>query len=438
MRQLSVGILFVLVGFLWGTTAYASSSAPKWVNITTGSPYFGECRPLVGYEIVYNGEIPRLELEVGGRRIQLPTGRSDAPTVYHYNPADGLPVLLPNNQWHRFRLHAHTSDGVHRSSPHYDYKCTIAGDLPPRIIPNQREIRVTEGAQIVVEGRYEEPNGDAVTLSSSHGEIVITHHAHWRWTWTAPDGPVEVGVLLSASDGSPPGDEIPIRIIVDNVPPDGQLILPDGYSPGAGFAVAIANVVDLSVADTNAGFLFGFDCDGDGNYETGELTEASAFCNVPALTTVNAYVRDKDQGRRNFTVAQPTHPGISCPGGTTRIDVFGSVVLQAGQSADAQVVIPEDHTSGRFVAVSMVGHPDIGCPLSADEICIQGQPNEAANLFVNGQQIAVIPDHGENQWRRFEYAHDLAPGEHNVRLEHVGAQDGSVGSTTMEVIYCAE
>jgi len=91
-----------------------------------------------------------------------------------------------------------------------------------------------------------------------------------------------------------------------------------------------------------------------------------------------------------------------------------------------------------LVVASMVGHPDDGCPGSGAGTCNQGQDNEEFNILVDGNPLAFVPDHGEDQWALFSFDFGaFVMGEHGITFAHtLNPGNNGLGSVGYRAVAC--
>jgi hypothetical protein len=122
-------------------------------------------------------------------------------------------------------------------------------------------------------------------------------------------------LVLEVSDGTAVVSE-ELVLAFDNVAPTAefgasQYTLEEGQS----IALSFSNANDPGGLDTAAGFLYSYDCDGNGTFELVGTSEATHDCDYPdnGEFTPRGRIEDKDNGFSDYTVSIEVHnaaPGI--------------------------------------------------------------------------------------------------------------------------------
>jgi hypothetical protein len=133
-------------------------------------------------------------------------------------------------------------------------------------------------------------------------------------------------------------------------------------------------------------------------------------------------------------------PSLTCPANTTQIALVNSPQsLTIGDSAiSVPMQLPVNSTNGFLLVASAVGHPEAGCPNSNDPLCSQNQDNEEFGVAANNSQVALVQDHGENQWKTFTFPLSLNAGDYTVEFSHTNRVGNNIfGSVSFKATYCA-
>ncbi|MDX2139443.1 MAG: choice-of-anchor Q domain-containing protein, partial [Chloroflexota bacterium] len=134
-------------------------------------------------------------------------------------------------------------------------------------------------------------------------------------------------------------------------------------------------------------------------------------------------------------------PSVSCPAGTVQVGAFSGELYIDSVGYETQdnfaLSLPNDGNLTLVVA-SMVGHPDDGCPASGAGTCNQGQDNEEFNVLVDGNPLAFVPDHGEDQWVVFSFDFGaFLMGEHGITFAHtLNPGNNGLGSVSYLAVAC--
>ncbi|MEZ4667856.1 MAG: Ig-like domain-containing protein [Anaerolineae bacterium] len=196
----------------------------------------------------------------------------------------------------------------------------------------QPSVMVSEGSPAVMLGRI----SNAATYTASIGTVADHNDGTWEWHYTPDDGPIQSQlVTVSACDSEFGGNdcsEVSFDLIVENIAPTGTLIAtPDYLHPGSNSTLAFSNVFDLSSADTSAGFLYSFDCTGDGVFEVVDSSNSSLACEYSTAGDYSASgrVKDKDGGFTDYNVLVivNTEPVLTLDAQSVEVDEGISAIL---------------------------------------------------------------------------------------------------------------
>jgi hypothetical protein len=187
----------------------------------------------------------------------------------------------------------------------------------------------------------------------------------------------------------------------------------------------------------------------------GSSTDFAVTCNPGAAGVYGATVRiandDADENPYSFAIQctgteEPppyVEPPLVCETGELIALVDVPVTLRATESPhsyDTSINVAEGSAGGGFVVLSMVGHPEVGCPYSDHRYCSQDQTGEAFNIVVGGSHLGgdpSVPDHGNHQWQAFYFPFDLDAGAtYPIHLEHAYSS-GNVNSVSFKLGFCA-
>jgi len=103
---------------------------------------------------------------------------------------------------------------------------------PPSIVASSTAVVVDENQLAILQGTYDDPDGDAVTLTASEGDIEKDYPGlgSWRWTFPALDGPYQSTVTLTAEDATGASSSATFAFEIRNVAPiartDGPRLVP--------------------------------------------------------------------------------------------------------------------------------------------------------------------------------------------------------------------
>ena len=140
-------------------------------------------------------------------------------------------------------------------------------------------------------------------------------------------------------------------------------------------------------------------------------------------------------------VIQRDEPVLECPVGMTFFQIHhGSYILASSRehlierNFDFNLPIPGN--DGVLRVWSMVGSPDRGCPYSDHPWCSADQDSESFNIFVNDDFFMNVPDHGNHQWKVFDFSLNLPAGEHEFTFRHINPLGTGQDSVHFKAGYC--
>jgi hypothetical protein len=172
-------------------------------------------------------------------------------------------------------------------------------------------VTINEGQQVSI-GTVSDPEGDAVTVSSSLSGSTVVNNAGVV-NFSHNDGPVAGQlVTITATDSHGGQSTATFTLTVNNVPPTAVLSAnPAMITAGQTITLALASAYDPGSVDTATGFTYAFDCGtGAGAVSTGNT--ANMVCSYPTAGsfTVRGLIRDKDGGIGEFTMLVTVNPVI--------------------------------------------------------------------------------------------------------------------------------
>ncbi|MCI0437791.1 MAG: PKD domain-containing protein, partial [Chloroflexi bacterium] len=138
----------------------------------------------------------------------------------------------------------------------------------------------------------------------------------------ALDGPATLTIALRVTDSDGAADTATAEITVNNVAPTAVFENTSGaITEGEAATLTFSGQSDPGAADSAAGFLYSYDCDGDGVFEAEGVADASFDCQYPDAGQFTALgrVKDKDGGFTDYTVAVAVE---SAPSGPALLDDF--------------------------------------------------------------------------------------------------------------------
>lgn len=198
---------------------------------------------------------------------------------------------------------------IKNNSPFMPLNCGL--NQPPYITAT--EYIVIDEGETVLAGSLSDPDGDpvinlSVSIAGGSGGQA-TNNYDGTWSFTHDDGPLGPSMVTVTADDLHGGiSTATFTLLVNNVAPTAEFGNTSGdVLPGNPATLAFSNESDPSVADTNAGFSYAYDCDFDGEFfssETeGTIDSATFNCTYPEPGTywVAGRIYDKDGGYTQYT-----------------------------------------------------------------------------------------------------------------------------------------
>ena len=187
-----------------------------------------------------------------------------------------------------------------------------------------------EGDTLATSGAFSDADGNnTLTIMQSGGDGTVTGN----WSWSLPTTDNGSGsVTVQASDGEHTSALDTFAWSATNVPPTGTFNSPSAnVNEGSTFNLSITGVTDPSTVDTEAGFMYAFDC-GYGYGAFSASNSASCPTTDDATLTVGGKVKDKDDGISPYTGEvtvvnlNPTLGDITATGATAAACLAGNTV----------------------------------------------------------------------------------------------------------------
>jgi hypothetical protein len=245
-------------------------------------------------------------------------------------------------------------------------------------------IEVNEGDTATRSFMAADVDGDTLTTQASSGTVNDLGSSNFEWSDLADDGPAAITVTITVDDGQGGTVSASFDLTVLNVPPAAVFANTTGPITAPGSAMlAFSNQTDPSQADTNAGFLYSYDCTNAGTFVLSQSTSPTFNCpyDMAGIYTARGRIEDKDGG---FT------------------DLFADVVVEApvNSAPDAQDDVA---TTDEDVAVT-IGILSNDTDIDGDPLTVEGV-SQATNGTVtnNGTDVTYTPNANYNGVDSFTY-----------------------------------
>ncbi len=323
-----------------------------------------------------------------------------------------------------------------------------------------------EGPPVVCPAHYELETVWEGVLLSKRTPVVVRDFALSDYTrgvlvaWSAAGHP-EAGCPLGSSYlcALPDQAHEQFRIFLNTVevgfmPDQGNHVwgrVPDivlGILPAQGYTVTLRWEGPAGV-DESVGYRVGL-CLAPAPRPTEEPTEPTEEPTEPPPTGEPTEQPTEPTEEPTWLTEEPTQPtepptqppsGV-CPAGYTQTAQWvNTLILNSSPRVDQSFAAPGGKTI-LLVVASRVGHPEAGCPGGSDPLCrLPDQTNEQFHVYLEGSEVAFIPDHGDHNWQTFPAVSlgALGGGTHVLTFQHEGPADGFPDSSvTFQAAVCTE
>ncbi len=208
------------------------------------------------------------------------------------------------------------------------------GNERPYVNADTAEVVIDEGQSAATSGTFEDPDGDAVTLSASLGTVTTNGAGAWSWSYPTTDGPQESQlVYITATDAGGQKSQAVFSLTVNNRPPSLAITSPpDGSVHGSAPA---AVTVTAAITDPGSGdphtCTFSWNDGGPDSSSVargGTCSQTNTFTR-PGAFTVTVRGDDGDGGTGSDSVVVRTESPGPQPASaalrlqTPRLSVFG-------------------------------------------------------------------------------------------------------------------
>jgi FtsP/CotA-like multicopper oxidase with cupredoxin domain len=145
------------------------------------------------------------------------------------------------------------------------------GNERPNVNANVAVVTVDEGQTVTVQGTYQDPDNDPVTLTGPPvGTLTDNGNGTWSWSYTTTDGVSNV-LYVTATDTKGLKNQTAFRLAVNNLAPSIEITSPpDGSLYSAGTTVGV--VASITHPNASEVMTCSFDWDGGGATSTAPVS----------------------------------------------------------------------------------------------------------------------------------------------------------------------
>jgi len=183
-------------------------------------------------------------------------------------------------------------------------EATVNVNAPPVVAADNDPVTVDEGQTAGNTGTVSDPDGDAITLTASIGDVTDNGDETWSWSYLTTDGPADSQtVTITATDEYGAKASATFALTVNNVAPTATFAAnPTTLDEGSSFTLSLINPVDVT-ADLS-GLKYAFDCgDGSGYGSFGSTDSISCPTKDNGDRSVKGKIKDKDGGASDYTAS---------------------------------------------------------------------------------------------------------------------------------------
>jgi hypothetical protein len=174
------------------------------------------------------------------------------------------------------------------------YTPESAANSPPEVAADSSSVTVNEGDKATNTGTVSDPDGDAVTLVASIGDVTDNNDGTWGWSYVTADGPDQSqDVVITADDGNDDGvTTVSFQLTVNNVPPTLTIGGAESVDEGREYTLS------LSSSDPGQDTITGWSITwGDGAVQSVSGNPSSVthtYADGPNTYTISASATDED------------------------------------------------------------------------------------------------------------------------------------------------
>jgi len=203
------------------------------------------------------------------------------------------------------------------------------GNERPNVNTNTTSVEVNEGQTASLTGTYQDPDGNAVTLSSSIGAVIDNGGGNWTWNYLTTDGPDETQlVFVTATDSGGTKSQVAFNLKVNNLPPSVTITSP---ANGAMFLAPAAVTVTATATDPGSADVVTCTFNWGGGGPDSSIVASGGTCSrtntftIPGTYTITVTGDDGDGGTDTDTVT---------------IKIFTAMSLKQDVLAQATALLP--------------------------------------------------------------------------------------------------
>lgn len=243
----------------------------------------------------------------------------------------------------------YTSAGSSVTTPRIDLLAAVQDlNAAPVIGRDNANATVNEGETASNTGTYSDPEGDAVTLTSSIGTVTDTGGGKWAWSFSTNDGPTQgQTVTITATDDKGESTNVTFPLVVNNVAPavtvdpaqvksiaEGDFLTANATFSDPGWADTYSSLIEWGTPNNDAsGGTSNVTTDGPPE-DRGTSTGSFQYGDNGTFDVVMK-VTDDDNGTGSDTfqvaVSNVAPTAAIDLGGTTNVNGTPTIIGQSGQ-----------------------------------------------------------------------------------------------------------
>ncbi|MCL4249219.1 MAG: VCBS repeat-containing protein [Anaerolineae bacterium] len=200
---------------------------------------------------------------------------------------------------------------------------------------------VDEGASVNLAASGFDPEGEPLTYAwdLDNDGVFETVGRNAVFSAALLDGPTSYPIAVQATDNGGASAIDYTTVEVQNIAPIAEFSgMPGVVNPGEPTTLTFSNQFDPSTEDTSAGFLYSYDCTGDGTFDLVDSSSATFVCppySAPGTISVVGRIKDNDGGSTDHQVAIVVNsPPVLSVGNVAVAADEGQTAVNSGNVSD--------------------------------------------------------------------------------------------------------